>query len=161
MNRAARSVLRKIGHDPSLDQERQQRLEREVQEAQKKQPSQEKPSASMEALPKELLTETEKRHEQYRRQQAMAGRFTPALERLPIMTSEERRERDKDRPKWHATQFEAPIEKLIEKYGDLEEVKRHLTLGQSMKYEFTENGQVFDQNGNLIFDGKKLVVKPD
>jgi hypothetical protein len=62
-------------------------------------------------------------------------------------------------PKWQQTEFEGPIEKLIEKYKDLEEVKRHLTLGQAMKYEFTADGSVLDQKGNVIFDGEKL-VKP-
>jgi hypothetical protein len=70
------------------------------------------------SLPEEMLSESEKRHEKYRRRQAMAGRFPPAAERLPIMTAEEREERDKLRPKWTQTQFEGPIEKLIEKYGD-------------------------------------------
>ena len=35
---------------------------------------------SFETIPDEMLTESEKRHEKYRRQQAMAGRFTPAAE---------------------------------------------------------------------------------
>jgi hypothetical protein len=164
MNRAARSVLRKLGTDHHLEMERQQRLEREVDETRQRQAEQEdsqsEKSSTLEDMPEEMLTESEKRHEKYRRQQAMAGRFTPAAERLPIMTAEERRERDKNRPKWHQTQFEGPIEKLIEKYKDLEEVKKHLTLGQSMKYEFTEDGKVLDQEGNLIYDGEKLVQKP-
>ena len=87
----------------------------------------------------------------------MAGRFTPAAERLPIMTDEERKTRDKDRPKWVQTNFEGPIEKLIEKYRDLEEVRKHLTLGQSMKYEFTTDGKVLDKSGKIIYDGEKLV----
>lgn len=74
------------------------------------------------------------------------------------MTSEEREERDKNRPKWRATSFEGPIEKLIEKYGpDLEEVQRHLTLGQSMKYDFTDDGKVLDMAGNVVYDGGKPV----
>ena len=73
------------------------------------------------------------------------------------MTSDERKERDKDRPKWRATSFEGPIEKLIEKYDrDLDEVQRHLTLGQSMKYEFTDDGKVLDTEGNIIFDGQRI-----
>ncbi len=159
MSRVARSVLRKIGFDPSLDDEHRQQLEREVQgqagAAATGGPSKE--AGSLEAVPDELLSESEKRHEKYRRQQAMAGRFTPAAERLPIMSAEERKARDKDRPKWTQTNFEGPIEKLIEKYKDLEEVRRHLTLGQSMKYEFTEDGKVLDKNGKLIYDGEKLV----
>lgn len=73
------------------------------------------------------------------------------------MSKEEREAHNKNRPKWQQTEFEGPIEKLIEKYKDLDEVRKHLTLGQSMKYEFTENGQVLDQKGNLIYDGEKLV----
>ncbi|MFC1525349.1 hypothetical protein ACFL6X_00905 [Candidatus Latescibacterota bacterium] len=173
MNRNARSVLRKIGTDFSLERERQQRLEREADETQHRQQQyrEENPEeaerpvadsredAGLAAVPEEDLTESEKRHEQYRRRQAMGGRFSPAAERLPIMTAEEREQRDKDRPKWHATSFEGPIEKLIEKYKDLSEVQRHLSLGQSMKYEFTEDGQVLDRDGNVIYDGHKL-VKP-
>ena len=158
MNRAARSVLRKLGTDFHLEEERQQRVERESEERPiRQQDDSVRESTGLDHIPEELLTESAKRHERYRRQQAMAGRFTPAAERLPIMTAEERRERDKNRPKWHPTQFEGPIEKLIEKYKDLEEVKRHLTLGQSMKYEFTEDGRVLDRNGRVIYDGEKLV----
>lgn len=159
MSRVARSVLRKIGFDPTLDEERRQHSEREAREmaAASAASGAPKEAGSMEAVPDELLSESEKRHEKYRRQQAMAGRFTPAAERLPIMSAEERKTRDKDRPKWTQTNFEGPIEKLIEKYKDLEEVRRHLTLGQSMKYEFTADGKVLDKNGNLIFDGEKLV----
>jgi len=161
MNRAARSVLRKLGTDHHLELERQQRIEREreeMQERNKEEDEKEKKEvAGLDNVPEELLTESEKRHERYRRQQAMAGRFTPAAERLPIMTAEERKERDRDRPNWHPTSFEGPIEKLIEKYRDLEEVKKHLTLGQSMKYEFTKDGKVLDQSGKVIYDGEKLV----
>lgn len=154
MSRAARSVLRKIGFDPAQDEDRRQQ-ERETQERAAAAGPQ--VSGSMENVPDELLSESEKRHEKYRRQQAMAGRFTPAAERLPIMTAEERQTRDKNRPKWSQTNFEGPIEKLIEKYRDLEEVKKHLTLGQSMKYEFTPDGKVLDKSGKIIFDGEKLV----
>lgn len=158
MSRAARSVLRKIGYDPTLDEEHRQQLEREAAErAVSAAPADLQQSGSMENVPDELLSESEKRHEKYRRQQAMAGRFTPAAERLPIMTAEERKARDKDRPKWTQTPFEGPIEKLIEKYQDLEEVKKHLTLGQAMKYEFTPDGKVLDKSGKVIFDGEKLV----
>ena len=160
MNKAARHVLRKLGTDNSLDHERQQRLSREVQEEQQKRQEQGgDQDTSFEAIPEEMLTESEKRHEKYRRQQAMGGRFTPAAERLPIMTAEERATHNKDRPKWQQTSFEGPIKKLIEKYQDLEEVRRHLTLGQSMKYEFTSDGRVLDKEGNVIFDGEKLVGK--
>lgn len=160
MNKAARHVLRRLGTDTSLDQERQERLSREVEEEQQKRREQGgEQDTSFEAIPEEMLTESEKRHEKYRRQQAMAGRFTPAAERLPIMTTEERTAHNKDRPKRHQTSFEGPIEKLIEKYQDLKEVQRHLTLGQSMKYEFTSDGRVLDKEGNVIFDGEKLVSK--
>ena len=158
MNKAARHVLRKLGTDESLDTERQQRLAREVQEEQQRRKAEGNDQGGYEAVPEEFLTETEKRHEKYRRQQAMAGRFTPAAERLPIMTAEERAAHNKDRPKWQQTSFEGPIEKLIEKYQDLEEVQRHLTLGQSMKYEFID-GRVLDKEGNIIFDGEKIVGK--
>ena len=158
MNKSARSVLRRLGHDQHLDDERAEKIRREIEDG-KPQSEQKTDPNSMESLPDEMLSESEKRHEKYRRQQAMAGRFTPAAERLPIMTQEERQERDKDRPKWSRTEFEGPLEKLIEKYQDLEEVKKHLTLGQSMKYEFTKDGKVLDQEGNLIYDGQQLVKK--
>ena len=157
MNKAARSVLRKLGHDQSLDDERQHRIEQEVEDQQKRAAERRDDGAPLDSVPEEMLSESEKRHASYRRQQAMGGRFTPAAERLPIMTADQRKERDKDRPKWNPTSFEGPIEKLIEKYGDLEEVKRHLTLGQSMKYEFTEDGRVVDTDGKVIYDGEKLV----
>ncbi len=161
MNKAARHVLRRLGTDTSLDQERQQRLSREVQEEQQKRREQgTDQDTSFETVPEEMLTESEKRHEKYRRQQAMAGRFTPAAERLPIMTAEERAAHNKDRPKRQQTSFEGPIEKLIEKYQDLKQVQRRLTLGQSMKYEFTSDGRVLDKEGNVIFDGEKIVSKP-
>ena len=47
--------------------------------------------------------------------------------------------------------------KLIEKYKSLVEVKKHLSLGQAMKYDFTDDGRVLDKNGTVIFDGEKLV----
>lgn len=159
MNRAAKNVLRKLGTDIDLDQEREERFAREAEEAQKRQESAAvERGAGLGAVPEEMLSESEKRHEQYRRRQAMGGRTTPAAERLPIMTAEERKARDRDRPKYHATEFEGPIEKLIEKYGDLDEVRRHLTLGQAMKYEFTEDGRILDRNGEVIYDGQ--VVPP-
>ena len=159
MNRAARSVLRKLGADQSLENEREQRIEREVEEAKSTDLARKDRggAGALDDIPEELRSETEKRHEKYRRKQAMAGRFTPAAERLPIMTSEERQERDKDRPNWRPTSFEGPIEKLIEKYKELDEVQRHLTLGQSMKYEFTADGRVLDRDGNLIYDGENIV----
>ncbi|MBN98420.1 MAG: hypothetical protein CME16_04100 [Gemmatimonadetes bacterium] len=156
MNKAARSVLRKLGNDQNLENEQQQRIAREV-EGRAPQSRERADSEALDSVPEEMLTESEKRHEKYRRQQAMAGRFTPAADRLPIMTAEERKERDKDRPNWNPSGFEGPIEKLIEKYKDLEEVKKHLSLGQSMKYDFTEDGKIVDKKGNLIYDGEKIV----
>lgn len=163
MNRTARSVLRRLGSDASLDNERDERAQREATEAQDRphQAGEKRPGASesgaagLDGVPDEMLTESEKRHEQFRRSQAVGGRFTPAAERLPIMSAAEREERDKDRPKWRTTSFEGPIDKLIEKYQDLAEVQRHLTLGQSMKYEFTEDGRVLDLEGNVIYDSQK------
>ena len=146
-----------------MEDERQQHLQREVDENNRRSDiSSPSGSASptgeaLDGIPDEMLTESEKRHEKYRRQQAMAGRFTPAADRLPIMTAEERASRDKDRPNWNPSGFEGPIEKLIEKYKSLEEVKKHLSLGQSMKYDFTDDGRVLDKNGTVIFDGEKLV----
>jgi hypothetical protein len=161
MNKAARSVLRRIGPENNVNPQSEQIISREVEEAKARLREREATSddgqSTFEAMPEEMLTESEKRHGKYRRQQAQAGRFTPAADRLPIMTKEQREAHNKDRPKWQQTQFEGPIEKLIEKYKDIDEVKKHLTLGQSMKYEFTEDGRVFDQKGNLIFDGEKLV----
>ena len=160
MNRAAKNVLRKLGTDIDLEQEREQRFGREAEEAQRQQENE--ASSPLErgtglgAMPEEMLSESEKRHEEYRRRQAMGGRTTPAAERLPIMTAEERKARDKDRPKYHATEFEGPIEKLIEKYRDLEEVQRHLTLGQAMKYEFTEDGRILDRDGEVLYDGTTM-----
>jgi hypothetical protein len=163
MKTSTRSVLRKLGTDEHLESERQQFISREVDAARNRQPggpgTADGTAPSLADLPEEMLSESEKRHEKYRRQQAVAGRVAPAAERLPIMTAEERRQRDRSRPKWTQTPFEGPIEKLIEKYGDIAEVRKHLTLGQSMKYESTEDGQVLDRDGNLIWDGQRLVGK--
>ena len=164
MNRAAKNVLRKLGTDIDLDEERQHLTEQEAEEAQQRQVANEAQltaernrEAGISSIPEEMRSESEKRHDQYRRRQAMDGRSPSAAERLPIMTAAQRKARDKDRPKYHATEFEGPIEKLIEKYPDMAEVQRHLTLGQSMKYEFTDDGRVLDREGNLIFDGDKIV----
>ena len=164
MNRAAKNVLRKLGTDIDLEQEREQRFTREAEEEAQRQQESDAPSEAergtgLGAMPEEMLSESEKRHEQYRRRQAMGGRTTPAAERLPIMTAEERKARDKDRPKYHATEFEGPIEKLIEKYQDLEEVQRHLTLGQAMKYEFTEDGRILDRDGEVIYDATTVTPR--
>ena len=162
VNKAARSVLRRIGPDATSEEQRDQIVAKQVQEEQQKLTARnevQEGDGAFEAIPEEMLTESEKRHAKHRRQQAQAGRFTPAAERLPIMTKEQREAHNKNRPKWTQTSFEGPIEKLIEKYKDLDEVRRHLTLGQSMKYEFTDDGCVRDQKGNLVYDGKQLVNK--
>lgn len=170
MNRAARNVLRKLGTDLTLEEEREQHIAREAEEMQRRQVDEEETKGAkapgladrsgLGSVPEEMLSESERRHEQYRRRQAMAGRVTPAAERLPIMTAAERRTRDKDRPKYQATEFEGPIERLIEKYLDLEEVRRHLTLGQSMKYDFTDDGRVLDRDGHVVFDGQRVFPPP-
>lgn len=156
MNRSAKAVLRKLGQDQTASDANVEHITQAIEE-QKQRAAENDSSNTMEEVPDEMLTETEKRHEQYRRRQAMAGRFPPAAERLPIMTQSQREERDKNRPKWNAPSFEGPIEKLVEKYKDLDEVQRHLTLGQSMKYEFTEDGQILDKNGDVLYDGEKFV----
>ena len=53
--------------------------------------------------------------------------------------------------------FDSRATSCIDASPDLAEVQRHLTLGQSMKYEFTEDGRVLDRDGNMIFDGEKVV----
>ena len=79
MNRSARSVLRKLGPDQELEAQRLQFLEREAQEAQERAArSGDETSPGLPVLPPEMLSESEKRHEKYRRQQAVAGRFAPA-----------------------------------------------------------------------------------
>ena len=167
MNRAAKNVLRRLGTDIDLDEEREELTAREQAAGQQREIDSESRrlaernrEAGLSSVPEEMRSESEKRHDSYRRRQAMEGRFSPAAERLPIMTAEERAARDKDRPKYHATEFEGPIEKLIETYGDLAEVQRHLTLGQSMKYEFTDDGRVLNRDGDVIFDGIKIQSPP-
>lgn len=164
MNRAAKNVLRKLGTDVDLDEEREQLTAREAEDAQQRQleteaqrTAERNREAGLSSVPEEMRSASEQRHDHYRRRQAMAARTESAAERLPIMTAAQRKARDKDRPKYHATEFEGPIEKLLEKYDDLLEVQRHLTLGQSMKYEFTDDGRVLDRDGNVIFDGLKVV----
>ena len=115
MNRAARSVLRKIGTDLNLEAEQEQRLGQEAQDAQnriedlRKRGSGQLANEGLGQVPDEMLSESEKRHQNYRRQQASAGRFAPAAERLPIMTTDERKERDKNRPKWCLTKKQGVI----------------------------------------------------
>jgi len=105
----------------------------------------------------EQKTELEKRHDRFRQRQEYASRLGPAAERLPIITKEEREERQKNRPERRQIQFEGPIEKLIEKYKDPKEVFNHLSHGQLMKYELDEETGCIYEKGELIFDGEKLV----
>ena len=93
MNKAARSILQRIGPDSNVDNQRNQIVSREVEEAKAKLRQREaadEDQSTFEAIPEEMLTESEKRHAKHRRQQAQAGRFTPAADRLPIMSKEER-----------------------------------------------------------------------
>ena len=149
MNRTARSVMRKLGQDQALDQERERVLEQidgDAKSSETKSPS------------KELMSETERRHERYRRRQAEASKLGPAAERLPIMTPEERERREKLKVNRRVIQFEGPIEKLIEKYKDPEEVFKHLSLGQLMKYEL-KDGKIYEK-GELIYDGATFKKRP-
>ena len=143
MNKAARSILQRIGPDNNIDNQRNQILlwSRGGQSQLRQREAADEDKSTFEAIPEEMLTESEKRHAKHRRQQAQAGRFTPAADRLPIMSKEEREAHNKNRPKWQQTEFEGPIEKLIEKYKDLDEVRKHLTLGQSMKYDSQKTGE--------------------
>ena len=65
MNKAARSVLRRIGPDSNVDNQREALLSREVEEAQAKMRERNEGDSSQayEAIPEEMLTESEKRHE--------------------------------------------------------------------------------------------------
>ena len=102
-------------------------------------------------------TETEQRHDHYRRKQEFASRLGPTSERLPIRTKEEIEAMKKDRPQRRQISFEGPIEKLIEKYKDPKIVFKHLSIGQLMKYELNEETGCIYQGEQLIFDGEMLV----
>lgn len=102
-------------------------------------------------------TASEVRHDRYRRKQEFSSRLGPTSERLPIMSKEQIQKQAKDRAKRRTIQFEGPIEKLLEKYGDPKEVFNHLSHGQLMKYELDEETGCIYENGKMIYDGRKLV----
>ncbi len=102
-------------------------------------------------------SEIEKRHDRFRARQERASRLGPAAERLPILTQEEKERREKEGPQHRKREFEGPIEKLIEKYGDPKEVFQHLSMGQLMKYELDKETGCIYEKGTMIFDGEKLV----
>ena len=143
MKESVKDILRKIGEDGPLHQDRDRWRKRAEEVASDHHAEGNK-------------TETEKKHDHFRRQQEFASRLGPAAERLPVMTSEEKERREKAKRNTKPLQFEGPIEKLIEKYRDPEEVFKHLSLGQLMKYELKE-GKIYEK-GKLIFDGEKLVT---
>ena len=102
-------------------------------------------------------TQTEQRHDHYRRKQEFASRLGPTSERLPIRTKEEIEAMKKDRPQRRQISFEGPIEKLIEKYKDPKIVFEHLSIGQLMKYELNEETGCIYEGEQVIIDGEKLV----
>lgn len=144
MSDSLRDIMRKVGRDDVREREQDKWEER----AEELLSNKEQESAK---------DEVEKRHDKYRRQQEYASRLGPAAERLPILTDEERERRERERPKRRTYEFEGPIEKLLEKYGDSKEVFNHMSLGQLMKYELDEESGAITENGKLIFDGEKLV----
>jgi hypothetical protein len=142
MNESVKDILRKVGEDSTVARERELWRKRAEDIASGYNVKSDK-------------SEIEKKHEHFRRQQEFASRLGPAAERLPIMTAEEKERREKAKLNYKKLRFEGPIEKLIEKYRDPEEVFKHLSLGQLMKYELKE-GKIYEK-GKLIFDGEKLV----
>ncbi len=142
MNDSVRDILRKLGEDGAQDRERDRWRKRAEEVASDYYSEGDK-------------SETEKKHDHFRRQQEFASRLGPAAERLPVMTAEEKERREKAKVSSKKHQFEGPIEKLIEKYRNPEEVFKHLSLGQLMKYELKE-GKIYEK-GKLIYDGEKLV----
>jgi len=144
MSDSLRDIMRKAGRDDVQDREQEkwseragELLEHREQEATK--------------------SEVEKRHDKFRRQQEYASRLGPAAERLPIITKEESERRERARPKRRTYEFEGPIEKLLEKYQDPNEVFNHMSLGQLMKYELDKETGCIYEKGKLIFDGEKMV----
>ena len=144
MSDSLRDLLRKAGRDDVREREQEKWRDRAEEAGEYRSPDEGK-------------SELEKRHDRYRRQQEYASRLGPAAERLPIISKEEREQRQKDRPKRRKIEFEGPIEKLIEKYKDPKEVFNHLSIGQLMKYELDEETGCIYEKGKLIFDGEKLV----
>ena len=148
MNKSVKDIMRKMGNDELKDQE-QERFRKKADEVAEYYDNMGDKS------------ELEKRHDRFRQRQEYTSRLGPAAERLPILTSEERERREKERPVRRAIQFEGPIEKLIEKYKDPREVFKHMSLGQLMKYELVEETGCIYEKGKMIFDGEKLVNGDD
>ena len=148
MNKSVKDIMRKMGNDELKDQE-QERFRKKADEVAEYYDNMGDKS------------ELEKRHDRFRQRQEYTSRLGPAAERLPILTSEERERREKERPVRRAIQFEGPIDKLIEKYKDPREVFKHMSLGQLMKYELVEETGCIYEKGKLIFDGEKLVNGDD
>ena len=144
MSDSLRDIMRKVGRDDVREREQEKWQER----AEELLGHREQEAAK---------DEVEKRHDKYRRQQEYASQLGPAAERLPILTKEESARRERERPKRRTYEFEGPIEKLLEKYGDPKEVFKHMSMGQLMKYELDEDSGCIHENGKLIFDGEKMV----
>ena len=91
-------------------------------------------------------------HDRYRRrQQRLAEQDTASS--LPIEYVEHKEVGP--RP---GSQFEGPIEKLIEKYKDPREVVRHMSVGQYMRYEL-RGGEIW-QGDTLLYDGTQHMQGP-
>lgn len=144
MSDSLRDIMRKVGRDDVREREQEKWEER----AEELLSNQEQEAAK---------DEVEKRHDRYRRQQEYASRLGPAAERLPILTKEESERRERERPKRRTYEFEGPIGKLLEKYGNPKEAFNHMSMGQLMKYELDEDSGCIYEQGKLIFDGKKLI----
>ena len=144
MSDSLRDIMRKVGRDDVREREREKWSEREGDLLSHKEREEDK-------------DEVEKRHDQYRRRQEYASRLGPAAERLPILSKEESERRARERPKRRTYEFEGPIEKLLEKYGDPKEVFNHMSMGQLMKYELDEETGASYEKDKMIFDGEKLV----
>lgn len=144
MSDSLRDIMRKAGRDDVREREREKWAEREGDLF----------GARERDEPKD---EAEKRHDKYRRQQEYASRLGPAADRLPILSRKETERRARERPKRRTYQFEGPIEKLLEKYGDPKEVFNHMSMGQLMKYELDEKTGAIYEKGKLIYDGEKWV----
>ncbi len=52
------------------------------------------------------------------------------------------------------SQFEGNLQKLIEKYKTIDEVFKHMTLGQLQKYSVIEENKIVNiKSGNVAYDG--------
>ena len=132
MGKSAKSIMRKLGDRRSVEEARKKYLDTESTHERR-----------------ENMTVDEARHDKYRSRQKALSELGPVSERLPIYKKEDR----EDERKARTIQFEAPIEKLIERYKDPEEIFRHMSYGQLMKYELRD-GRIY-QKGTLIYDGTK------